>query len=165
MSYIVLDLQNRSCEGIQWFRWHTAIRRIGRLWAPHTGCNVIILSGSKNSPKTLKKSTTTAQNSVSYLVHKIVQNWLKTMSGRTLFQTYGIEVAKESDCFGGLLPSTGSEGSEPRTLDITLQYCLAQKIHQKISQIIALQNHPNFSHKIDQKIEVGKDCWPLILSL
>ena len=46
-SDIVSDLRHRSCEGIRWLRWHAAIRRIGRLWAAHTECNVMILSGSK----------------------------------------------------------------------------------------------------------------------
>ena len=72
-----------------------------------------------------KKNLKCAPCHCSAVCHLTIFSWT---SGRTLFRTYGIEVAKESDGSGGTLPSAGSEGSEPRTLKVTLLFCLVPKI-------------------------------------
>ena len=123
-SDIVSDLRHRSCEGIRWLRWHAAIRRIGRLWAAHTECNVMILSGSKNLVRAAQ-SLLILWMAACHRSHRILLQLLcsrsETMSDQ-MFRNHGIELTKESDGSGGTLPSAGLEGSEPRTLHVTLWF-------------------------------------------
>ena len=138
-SDIVSDLRHRSCEGIRWLRWHAAIRRIGRLWAAHTGCNVIILSSSKNP-------ACESVDAECHWSHRIPWQLLcsksKTMSDQ-MFRNHGIELTKESDGSGGTLPSVGSEGSgflEPDKI-ITLHSVCASQSFPILLMAVCHQSH------------------------